>query len=202
LAHHKYLTDPSFFPVWEKVEELGLVCLVHVGQDARRNPKPSSPVGVIWNVASPVVGAAFQLLASDFHTRFPSLQWLFVEAGAMWGPWIYQQYARTSADLWRDLGSDWRASSRTILAERNMWISAEQDDDLAFVIGHLGDDRLTLGSDYGHFDMGTDPEIHRQVVENSGLSDESRRRITDENARSLFGIDPGFTPSANAFVAA
>jgi predicted TIM-barrel fold metal-dependent hydrolase len=200
-AHFKVLTDPSFYPVWEKAEELGLVCLVHVGQgDASRNPKPASPTGVIWNVAAPVVGAFFHLLASDFHTRFPGLKWLFVEAGGMWAPWMYQQYSRAGADLWRDLDSDWTKGSKTILAERNIWVSAEQDDDLPYLLKHMGDDHFTLGSDYGHMDMGTDPYIHRQVLEREDIPLESRSKIADSNARTLFGIDPAFTPADDALV--
>jgi predicted TIM-barrel fold metal-dependent hydrolase len=198
LAHHKVLTDPSYFPVWEQAQDLDMVCLVHVGSDRRRDPKPSSAVGVIWNVAAPVVGAMFHHLASDMHVRFPRLKWIYVECGSMWVPWIYQQYTRAGADLWRDVNSDWTRHSQEILAERNIWVTAEQDDDLPYVVKHMGDDRLTLGSDYGHFDMGTDPEVHNTVMANQLLPESTRRKITNDNARELFGIEPTFTPSDQA----
>jgi predicted TIM-barrel fold metal-dependent hydrolase len=197
-AHHTVLTDPKFYPVWEAAQDLDLPILVHVGHDKRKDPAHVDPVGVIWNIQTPVVGAFFHLLASDFHQRFPRLRWIFVECGAMWAPWIIQQYTRPGADLWRDESADWKKRSQEILAERNIWITAEPDDDLEFVIKHLGDDRLAIGSDYGHFDMGTDLGAHKKVMGYDELSIETRRKLTDTNARELFRIDASFTPADDA----
>jgi predicted TIM-barrel fold metal-dependent hydrolase len=188
LAHGRVLTEKQFFPIWHRAEELDLVCVVHVGRDLRSSPQPANRRDIIWDVMAPVPGAFFHLMASDFQVRFPRLRWAFVEAGTMWAPWLIQQFSRAGSDLWRDLRSDWTQDSTELLAERNLWISAEQDDDMAFVVEHLGDTNLIVGSGWGHFDMATDPDVHRRIADHPALDITTRARLTSENARELFRL--------------
>jgi predicted TIM-barrel fold metal-dependent hydrolase len=195
--HHMLLTDPFFEPIWRACEDTGLVVNVHVGQDSRKSPKPSRVGDVIWPVVSPVLGAFYNVAISDFNTKFPQLQWLFSEAGATWIPWLVQQISHIAGphDLWRDVDSDWTVGSKTFMTENNLWVSAEADDDFVHVVNHMGDDNITLGSDYGHFDVGTDPEGHWKLINANPLPLGSAMKVSDANGRRLFNIDPAFRPS-------
>lgn len=188
FSHGKVLTDKSFFPVWEAAEALDLTCVVHVGQDARRWPTPADRQGIIWNVVSPVPAAFFHLLASDFNVRFPRLRWAFVEAGAMWLPWVLQRFSRAGGDMWGGLSGDWRQDAGDLLAQRNLWLVPQADDDIGHLIDLVGHRSLVLGTGYGHFDMATDPHAHRSVLADERLSPEARTSLTSSAAFELFPL--------------
>jgi hypothetical protein len=81
-------------------------------------------------------------------------------------------------------------------------VAAFVDDDLEYVAGHLGHRRIVIGSDWGHFDAGSDLECHRTVAERrQDVGPELARAIVDANPRDLFGIPVEFRPTESSVTA-
>jgi hypothetical protein len=59
----------------------------------------------------------------------------------------------------------------------------------------LGPDVLIHGTDYGHLDLGSDPDGMHVISHELGLDPGLARKIVDTNGRSAFDIDPSFTPA-------
>jgi hypothetical protein len=89
---------------------------------------------------------------------------------------------------------DWREEV-DVLKRNNMYVACQTDDDLPYLISRIGSENLVCGSDWGHFDIGSDPAAHRMVAARADLDEPARNRIVDTNGRILFGIDGAFTPS-------
>src|SRR5262249_28404554 len=110
-------------------------------------------------------------------------------------PWMIQEAQRQDeVSVSRGTG-DWRDDSNTVLERNNMYVACQVDDDLPYLVSRLGEDNLVIGSDWGHYDMGTDPAAQRVLSRRSDVDPATVRKIVDTNARRLFDIDPSFTPS-------
>ena len=106
--------------------------------------------------------------------------------------------ARQEARLLGPSGSrserDWRGEA-DVLKQNNMYVACQTDDDLPYVISRIGSENVVCGSDWGHFDIGSDPAALRMVAGRDDLDQTVRTRIVDTNARILFGIDETFRPT-------
>ena len=82
-----------------------------------------------------------------------------------------------------------------VIGGRQFTIACQIDDDIPYLVDLLGPDALIHGTDYGHLDLGSDPDGMHVISEELGWIRTSRRRIVDANGRSAFNIDPSFTPA-------
>ena len=60
--------------------------------------------------------------------------------------------------------------------------------DLPHILQYAGEDRIVIGSDYGHADTSSQLEALRVLQGNEAVSPEARRKIVDDNAQALYGI--------------
>jgi predicted TIM-barrel fold metal-dependent hydrolase len=58
-----------------------------------------------------------------------------------------------------------------------------------------GAGHLVHGTDFGHLDLGSDPNGLHLVANRKDVDPEVTAKIVDDNARRLYGIDPGFRPA-------
>ncbi len=191
--HGMSLSDPTMFPLYEKAQDLDLPISVHVGGDlsvSRRQPGQLLHSGLML-----VPSAFYAILKAGLPDRFPALRWSFMEAGSSWLPFVLQESYRSDfTGAFRSF-TDWRASAIEALGGKHMYIAAQMDDDLVGIIDLIGPDRLVYGTDYGHMDVGSDPDGMHVVLERPDLDRAVARKLVDENARRLFGIDPAFEPA-------
>jgi hypothetical protein len=89
---------------------------------------------------------------------------------------------------------DWRDHA-DMLEQSNFYIACQIDDDISYVAGRAGGKNLVCGSDWAHYDLGSDPAAHRIIAGRVDLDPLTRRQITDLNARRLFSIQESFRPS-------
>jgi predicted TIM-barrel fold metal-dependent hydrolase len=189
----RHVAHPSLFPLYKKAEELGLVVGFHVGvgnTDVLHRYPGSQKA---WDIVAPCTYAFYALITNAVPSRFPSLKWGFFEAGAGWVPWMLQEAARLDPSGSRS-DRDWR-TERDVLKENNMYVACQTDDDLPYLITRVGSENLVCGSDWGHFDIGSDPAAHRLLASRTDLDETVKTRIVDTNGRALFGIDQEFRPS-------
>jgi predicted TIM-barrel fold metal-dependent hydrolase len=69
------------------------------------------------------------------------------------------------------------------------------DDDLPYLLQFTGPGHLVHGTDFGHLDLGSDPNGLHVVANRSDVDPDVTAKIVDDNARRLYGIDPGFRPA-------
>jgi hypothetical protein len=73
---------------------------------------------------------------------------------------------------------------------------------LSEILDLVGPDRLIYGTDFGHLDIGSDPDGLHVMATRPDIDADTARRIVDNNARRLLGIDPAFCPAPQPSVTA
>lgn len=179
------LDDPRFEPVWEAVEEAGLVVILHpVGFTEARRMTDYYLVNVIGIPLSTTLAVTRLILGGVFE-RHPDLVMVLVHGGG----YLPFYWART----------DHAFRHRPEMRGHIDRLPSEYLDGLYFditvfapeMVSHLvdrhGADQVLLGTDYP-FDMGlTDP---LSLLSNTILDQRQRALIAGENALSLFGLSP------------
>ncbi len=118
--------------------------------------------------------------------RFPQLQVAFLEGGCGWLPFWLDRLDEHVERLHRL--APWLTQRPSDYFRRQCWISCDPDDRLvATVVEHVGYDRLVWASDYPHLDAREGP-LKKFYATQTGLSEESRRRILHDNPRRLYGV--------------
>jgi predicted TIM-barrel fold metal-dependent hydrolase len=212
VEHGMYLSDPHFFPIYERAEKLGLTIVVHQGA-ARRHIEglgitnvKSTPAANVHYTAT-VAQGFYAILASDVYERFPNLRFAFVESGVSWVPYVLHHYKRNRASTRKDsYVITPRGPTRVVapydamleVKKRNLYVSAENDEDINYLVSHIGEDNMTLGTDMCHNDAGSDPLAHTLLMEREDIDPRIARKIVDTNGRRAFGIPDDFRPADKA----
>ena len=76
-----------------------------------------------------------------------------------------------------------------------LFVAAQVEDNLPEILELVGPDRLVYGTDYGHLDIGSDPDGMHAMTSRRDIDAGVARKIVDANGRRLLGIDPGFQPA-------
>jgi predicted TIM-barrel fold metal-dependent hydrolase len=192
-THGMSLADPTMFPLYAKAQDLDLTITVHVGGDLRDSRRQPGNALYANMMTSP--GAFFALLWGRVMDQFPRLRWSFLEAGASWVPYVLRETFRADRTGAFRSFRDWHESAMEVIRGRQFTIACQIDDDIPYLVELLGPDVLIHGTDYGHLDLGSDPDGMHVITEGLGLDPELARKIVDTNGRSAFGIDPSFTPA-------
>ncbi len=196
--HGMSLSDPSMFALYERAQDLDLAITVHVGGDFRVNRR--DPGNAFYNGLMNLPGAFHAVLWSGLARRFPRLRWSFVEGGASWAKYVLHETFRADANGAYRSFKDWRASAKEALADTNLYVETQIDDDVPEVVELLGEDRVIYGTDYGHLDVGADPDGMHVMDTRSDLDPAVRAKILSHNSRRLLGVDPAFQPAPPATV--
>ena len=177
------LSDPSFFQVYERIEDLGLPLFLHplevIGTERL---KPYFLTNLLGNPFDTAIAAA-QLIFGGVLDRFPRLAVCLPHAGGAF-PFLVGR-----------LNHGWKVrpecrhlehGPETYLRRFHYDTISHSAQTLAYLITGIGPDRVLLGSDYC-FDMGYDRPVE-VVTRHLDLSVENRSLILGGNARRLLGI--------------
>jgi hypothetical protein len=105
----------------------------------------------------------------------------FLEASAQWLPYVLK-------DLRRRLAAQGRPLPENPLQAFRLYVSCQTDDDVPYILQYVGEDNIVIGTDYGHSDQSTEIEALRNLRNHGGLEERAYRKITDDNARALYGL--------------
>ncbi len=178
------LDDRSFWPLWEKADELGAVLFIH----------PTHPVGVeamteYWLM--PLVGfmldttlAAGKLLFSGVIPRFSRITWVLAHLGGA-VPYLaerwdrgYRAFKECRANLDRPPSED----LKTLYYDSvNFDVNA-----LMMAIKFAGVDHIVAGSDYPH-QIGSLDQM-KESIASLPISEEDKDRIRSGNATRLLRL--------------
>jgi aminocarboxymuconate-semialdehyde decarboxylase len=182
------LDHQMFEPVWDALEELGLVVILHpVGFTEARRMSDYYLVNVIGMPLSTTLAVTRMILGGVFE-RHPDLRFLLVHGGGYLPfypartdhafrhrPELRQHIDRLPSEYLANLYFDITVFD-PVLVER--------------LVADFGAEQVLLGTDYP-FDMGlTDPLA---LLEASKMDPAQREMIAGANAMNLFGLQPPLT---------
>ncbi len=191
--------DPYWYPIYQKCQDLGLMIGFHIG--ASWDDYFPFPKDTHYRTLSRVPGAFASLVAWDVPKKYPNLKFAFTEAGASWLPFMLELLFRGQRDAaLRHWGQDWRKMGADYMADEghNLFAACYMDDDPTFIASIAGSDCLMLGTDYTHFDVGSDPDGLRITAARTDISKDLKLKVLDLNARRCHNIPASFRPAEKA----
>ena len=186
-------TKPIFYEDWDVLWKASAECMAPVnfhitGYNFRRsNPEDAEKYadhnGAIGMVLSQLEGAELltATILSGACERYPDFKFILAETGVAWLPFVldrmdhectgFGELKMKPSDYWRRQG----------------YVTYQQEGHVGEVAHLVGEDNIMWGSDYPHQD-GVWPDS-RRVIERDlqKLADETRRKITCDNAAKLYG---------------
>ena len=176
-------------PLWHLAEELDVPVGVHAGgpRFAHRRFVDSYATLHALEFAFDIMFAAATLVCGGVFERFHRLRVLLLEAGAAWGPYLFERldehYEKRSAEM--------PAISRppsTYLADGRVVISCEAERHLDHALAGLGVHTVVFASDYPHWDAEF-PDSVRNIAEHAGLDEHEKAAVLGENAARIYRWD-------------
>jgi aminocarboxymuconate-semialdehyde decarboxylase len=167
------LSEAVFLPLWEKLEELDMCCMVHPWE--MMGEEHMKKYWLPWLVGMPAetARAMASLIFSGVLEKFPHLRFLFAHAGGSFIPTIgrLEHGFNCRPDL---VAVDNTISPRNYLGK--FWVdSATHDPELLdYILKKQGSQKVSLGTDYP-FPLG-DLEIG-SFIEKMNLSEETVKDV-------------------------
>lgn len=176
--------DSYFHPLYAIAQELDLAICFHAGIDSYAVHDFFENGDGLAKFKFPVISACHSLLLRGTPERFPGVRWGFVEAGSAWLPYVLGELKRRYRRRGKRLAED-------TLRANNMWVACQVTEDIAYIAGCAGEDRLVVGTDYGHHDTSTEIEAMRLLREEKKLNSRMIDGILGKNACALYGLSEG-----------
>jgi hypothetical protein len=182
LEGDKRLHDSYFDPLYEAAGKLDLPICVHsaTGSFAVHDYFAGECGFNKFKLA--VVGSFHSLIFYKIPEKFPKTKWAFIEVSSQWVPYAIHDFAR------RNERSGSQIDKSEVLRKNKIWVACQTDDDLPYVLKYAGDDRLVIGTDYGHNDTSSEILALRKLKEDGTVPIPVINRILDDNARALYGL--------------
>ena len=75
-----------------------------------------------------------------------------------------------------------------LLRDNRIYVACQTSDDLPYVLDHVGDDNLVLGTDYGHNDTSSELNAMRKLKSDGKILGASIDKILGSNAQTLYSL--------------
>lgn len=111
---------------------------------------------------------------------FPKLRWGFIEASAQWVPWFH----REAAIRYRTTN---RTFPKNVFDEYNIFRHLP-DQRRRAVYRTCGEDRLVIGTDYGHTDPSSAVTALNDFQRMEGVDAGIKEKILSHNAKALYRL--------------
>jgi len=200
-----YFDDPAFTPLYEALEETGLVLAVHEGLGVR-GPTIGSDrfrAFVMRHACSHTLeqmAAAAALLLGGVCEHHPELRISFLESGTGWLPYWLARLDEHREWLEDTECADLSLSPSEYFA-RQCVISSDPEDALAsFAIRSVGADHVVWASDFPHPDAHFPDavDVFLASTRADGLTDDDLQRVLWDTPARFYRLADRFTPSMRA----
>jgi predicted TIM-barrel fold metal-dependent hydrolase len=193
------LSDPALFPLYREAERLDLPICVHAGTGSFGYYDQYGQ-DVFSRFKLPSVGAFNNLIYQGVPARFPQLRWSFVETTAQWLPYAVNDLViRTQAErefqrnyaghvLTQARPKERTIDTGTVLRDNRVYVACQTTDDLPYVADCVGEDHITVGTDYGHADYSNDIAAIQTLAQGGKIGASFARKILDDNPRKLYAL--------------
>jgi predicted TIM-barrel fold metal-dependent hydrolase len=193
-----YLDDVAFDPLYDALEETGIVLGVHEALGVRA---PTIGTDRFDGFAArhacshPLeqMTAAVAIFLGGVLERHPALRVAFLESGTGWMP-----YWLSRLDEHREWMEDSECAGLTLSPgeyfARQCVISADPEDRLAaWVVDRLGADHVIWASDFPHPDASFPDAVDVFLAENPGLDDAARRAVLWDTPLDFYRVGARFS---------
>ena len=75
-----------------------------------------------------------------------------------------------------------------LLRENQIYVACQTSDDLPYILDHVGDENLVLGTDYGHNDTSSEINAMRKLKTDGKIPAASIDKILGTNAQALYKL--------------
>ncbi len=193
------LNDPLFFPIYEAAGEFDLPVCVHLGWGAPAATQLFSDYSFFCGATIPVIWGFVHVMASGLLGRFPKLRVGFIETGAEWVPYVVNQVRRNLepvSDLRVvDAGAKTRRGAPSLYRDPIEWfrdgrafVSFETDEDIPYILDHIGADGLMISTDYPHSDPSADENFVAKLQARTDLSGTVKEKLLYRNAEQFYRL--------------
>lgn len=178
------VTDPYFYPLFDEAVRLDLAVAIHIGNgspDLTRLLRTRRPSGGGWApFRVPTVVATMSIITSSVTKDFPTLRWGIIEASASWVPWLCHEVQRRSGKPFTPESNPFK--------EHNIYVTAQVDDDIAYIVNGVGEDVLLIGTDFGHTDASSEYDALVKLRTMSGITENARQKMLSVNPAKLYAL--------------
>jgi predicted TIM-barrel fold metal-dependent hydrolase len=195
----RLLSDSSLFPLYKEAERLDLPICVHAGTGTFGYYDQYGQ-DVFSRFKLPSVGAFNNLVYQGVPDKFPNLRWSFVETTSQWLPYAINDLTiRTQAErefqrkyaghvLTQARPKERRINAETVLRDNRIYVACQTTDDLSYVVDCVGEDHITVGTDYGHADYSNDIEAIQTLAQGGKIGASLARKILEDNPKRLYAL--------------
>ena len=183
--------DPSFDPIWARIEEAGIVAGYH-GGDSAYNSIPG-----MWGEggeaeafrfrvmraamsATPIADTLAAVILHGVPRRFPKLKLVAVETGSEWVAPLLERIGKVYKQQPKMFDEDPRD-----VFKRNVWVSPFYENNLDQLGELIGADHMLMGSDWPHTEGLVEPLSFVKDLESAGFSDDEIQKICHDNTAAL-----------------
>ena len=197
------LSDPRWEPLFETLEETGIILSFHVtvfaSAGAAFDPLRGKPGLTFLHAKSFVtqfLDPFVDLFAYGILERHPKMKIVIAESGVGWVPWVveeldYRHWRLWEAEeFWADKGGiPHNKEKPSDLFKRQVYGTFQQSPTAMRLLEFWGPDNLLWATDYPHPDS-IWPNSRKIMQETMGhLPPETIRKLTHDNAAKLYGLD-------------
>jgi len=182
-----------FHPLYEQAQELDLAYNMHIGQPFLGYSGFLTVTRQVMKGEFYMEDAFISIVMSKTYEKFPRLRFGFIEAGAGWLPSVlhiakWNDAHRGGGSVTDALPALSPTRWKDFLEETNLFVTVDATEDIQDLLSKVGDSNLMVGTDYGHSDRSSVLYGHRDVAERSHLSKATAIKLTETNARRLYGL--------------
>jgi predicted TIM-barrel fold metal-dependent hydrolase len=201
VVFDRHLNDPEFFSLYDAMSELDLPLCIHLGWGAPKVTELFPDAHSFFcSATTPVIWSFVYVMSYGLLGRFPKLRVGFIETGAEWVPYMVNQLRRRAKPpskitpqivqavgpatidraYYRD-PADWFREGRAFVA-------CESEEDLPYLLHHLGEDGLMLASDYPHGDPSADEAFVDEIKRREDVPERVKAKLIGGNAARLYRL--------------
>ena len=181
LEWDRTIGDSSLYSIYEMASEFDMPICFHTGNNSNASFDMHFNDTSFTKFIQPAVGAFHTLIEKEIPSRFPSVRWGFVEAGAQWIPYVYHHLRRAMLKRGRRVGGN-------LLAANRIYVTCDVNEDLPYIMQYAGEDNLMIGTDYGHHDATSNINAFTQLMQREDVPAAVAAKIAGANSRALYGL--------------
>jgi len=181
------LDSPENDPLYALAEELDVPVGVHAGGPRFAHDRFVDSYATLHCIEFPfdVMFATATIVCGGVLERFPRLRVALLEAGASWGPYMFERFDEHYEKRPNEMPLISKPPSE-YLADGRVVISCEAERHLPHALAGLGTHVVAYASDYPHWDAEY-PDSVSKIADRDDLTDEQKAAVLSGNARRLLG---------------